>query len=538
MQQDRRRFGFVTDEDDQCRGLVLLDDISAAVRRGDRDLAAVVRPDVPTVRAGQHLDELLAIAADSRLPIAVLGERKRLLGALTRRNTLAASGRQLVRGRRHGKYRQRPRQRTAGVPKTRKARRMTLPRRAPGDYSGAVRSKGVRRRAGAAVAMVLALVAVRGWAQAGDGAPGLEQLVREAMARDTVLQQRQLEVSNRQRGVAMEAAGKGFALALRLSDPEGEAGLVGVTVDEEGAEFGFGVAAGVTANLPHPFGSVSTTATVTGPADEDPDGETPAWELGPVAVKLSSGVEQPLGSLLGLDATGADDLEASHGVVQARRAVRARARALANAVLDRVAAIIEGEKAERRALFDLEELEAEVVRRREVFEENEDSHSFQSLLFEVERERRGLETTRLHLREERAALERDTGFARFGELAEVPVSMPLASDVEFSPDVIDATVGLRVSDLRIREDDNSQWPEVTFGADYDWNEVTLLGRCRLQPHRADCRRRPARLAAGAAGKWTHRRRTRRNRGAPRICRRADSGGARHPGSRIRHLGTA
>jgi len=153
--------------------------------------------------------------------------------------------------------------------------------------------------------------------------------------------------------------------------------------------------------------------------------------------------------------------------------VRARARALANAVLDRVAAIIDGEKAERRALFDLEELEAEVVRRREVFEENEDSHSFQSLLFEVEQERRGLETTRLHLREERAALERDTGFSRFGELAEGPVSMPLASDVEFSPDVIDATVGLRVSDLRIREDDNSQWPEVTFGADYDWNEVTF-----------------------------------------------------------------
>ena len=350
---------------------------------------------------------------------------------------------------------------------------MTLPRRAPGDYSGTVRSKGVRRRAGAAVAMVLALVAVRGWAQAGDGAPGLEQLVREAMARDTVMQQRQLEVSNRQRGVAMEAAGKGFALALRLSDPEGEAGLVGVTIDEEGAEFGFGVAAGLTANLPHPFGNVSTTATVTGPADEDPDGETPAWELGPVAIKLSSGVEQPLGSLLGLDATGADDLEASHGVAQARRAVRARARALANAVLDRVVTIIEGEKAERRALFDLEELEAEVVRRREVFEENENSHSFQSLLFAVEQERRGLETTRLHLREERASLERDTGYSRFGELAEIPVSAPLASDAEFSPDVIDATVGMRVSDLRIREDDNSQWPEVTFGADYDWNEVTF-----------------------------------------------------------------
>ena len=69
--------------------------------------------------------------------------------------------------------------------------------------------------------MVLALVAGRGWAQSADGGPGLEQLVREAMARDTTLQQRQLAVRRSQIGVAMTAAGRGFSLALRLSDPEG-----------------------------------------------------------------------------------------------------------------------------------------------------------------------------------------------------------------------------------------------------------------------------------------------------------------------------
>ena len=196
----------------------------------------------------------------------------------------------------------------------------------------------------------------------------------------------------------------------------------------------------------------------------------PPWKLGPVAVQLSSGVEQPLGSLLGLDATDADDLEAAHAVVQAERALRQRTRAIAGEILDRIMTIIEDEKAERRALFDLDELEADVVRRREVFEENEDSHSFQSLLFDVEQERRGLETTRLRLREERDALERDTGFARFGELAEVPLSPPPASDVRRAPAVVDATVELRVSELRIREDDNGQWPEVTFGAGYNWNE--------------------------------------------------------------------
>ena len=315
--------------------------------------------------------------------------------------------------------------------------------------------------------MVLALVAVRGWAQSADGAPRLERLVQEAIARDTALQQAQLAVRDKQIELAMKAAGKGFSLALRLADPEGPERLVGITANKEGAEFQFAVAAGVTARLPHPFGSVSTTATMTGPAKEDPD---PPWEFGPVAVQLSSGVEQPLGSLLGLDATDADDLEAAHAVVQAERALRQRTRAIAGEILDRIMTIIEDEKAERRALFDLDELEADVVRRREVFEENEDSHSFQSLLFDVEQERRGLETTRLRLREERDALERDTGFARFGALAEVPLSPPPNADIGRAPDVVDATVELRASELRIREDDNGQWPEVTFGADYDWKE--------------------------------------------------------------------
>ena len=320
--------------------------------------------------------------------------------------------------------------------------------------------------------MVLALVAGRGWAQSADGGPGLEQLVREAMARDTTLQQRQLAVRGSQIGVAMTAAGRGFSLALRLSDPEGPGRLVGVTVNEaDGATFGFGVAAGVTADLPHPFGELSTTAIITGPADEESDGETPEWELGPVAVKLSSGVEQPLGPLLGLDATDADDLEAAHAVVSAERAVRQRARAVAGEILDRIMAIIEAEKAQRRAEFELEELQAEVVRRREVFGENEDSHSFQSLLFEVEQERRGLERTRLLLREERAGLEQQTGAAHFGALSEAPLTPPFAEQVELAPDVVDATVDLRASEHRIREDGNQQWPEVTFGADYNWNEV-------------------------------------------------------------------
>ena len=89
LEHDRRRVGFVTDED-KYRGMVLLGDVSAAVRRGDRDLGEVIRDDTPTARAEQSLDELLGVAADNRLPIPVLGEDERLLGVLTPRATLSA----------------------------------------------------------------------------------------------------------------------------------------------------------------------------------------------------------------------------------------------------------------------------------------------------------------------------------------------------------------------------------------------------------------------------------------------------------------
>ena len=90
LEQDGRRVGFVTDGDNHYRGMVLIGDVAAAARRGDRDLGDVVRDDAPTARADQSLDELLGVAADNRLPIPVLGERDRFLGVLTRRTTLAA----------------------------------------------------------------------------------------------------------------------------------------------------------------------------------------------------------------------------------------------------------------------------------------------------------------------------------------------------------------------------------------------------------------------------------------------------------------
>ena len=85
-----RRVAFVTDGGSRYRGYVDLDDVPDAVKRGDTDLSAILRDNAPTAHGGQSLDELLGVVADSRLPIPVLDDERRLLGELTRQRTLSA----------------------------------------------------------------------------------------------------------------------------------------------------------------------------------------------------------------------------------------------------------------------------------------------------------------------------------------------------------------------------------------------------------------------------------------------------------------
>ena len=365
-----------------------------------------------------------------------------------------------------------------------------------------VRRMRRQRRAAVAAGVLLVVGAGVGSGQtATDSAPSLEQLVRAAMARDTALAQRQLEVRGRQLGVARRGVTKGFGLALGVKSPEN--GVAGFTLADIGGanEFDvhYGVNTSLVANLPHPFGSVSTTVSMNGPVEEAepspgfwrcagrPGGEfgpctevagSPAeespWDLTPVvSLGLATRFEQPLGPLLGLDATDADDLEAAHAVVQAERGVRARVRAITRDILERMIGMLQRRIAERRSLHAVAELEDEVVRRREVFQDNEQSHRFQTLLFNLERERRGLETTQLLLQQDRVAFEQRTGAGDFGPLDEATLRLPPAAETERAPEVVDATIGLRVSEHRIREDENSRWPEVTFNASYDWRENKL-----------------------------------------------------------------
>ena len=356
--------------------------------------------------------------------------------------------------------------------------RETMQTGAPGSSAGHGFLTGRQLRAALVAAALLALVTVVGSGQSAAGdAPSLEQLVQAAMARDPALAQRQLEVRNRQLGVTRRAAGKGFGLTLSFSDLEGTTGLFGFTLADVGGanEFDvrYGIDTSLRANLPHPLGTISTTASIRGPLEESARvaAEESSWDLEPVAsLGLTTRVEQPLGSLLGLDASDADDLEAAHAVVRAERGVRARVRAISRDVLQRMIAILRHRIAERRALHTVAELEEEVVRRRDVFQDNEQSHRFRTLLFNLERERRGLETTQLLLQQDRVAFEELTGSGDFGRLDEAPLSRPSAEGMELAPEVVDATVDLRASEYRIREEANRHWPQVTVNASYDWRE--------------------------------------------------------------------
>ncbi len=85
-----RRAVFVTEGNSRYRGYVEIVDVPDAVERGDSDLRKILRDNAPTAQGDQSLDELLGVVADSRLPIPVLDNKRRLLGELTRQRTLSA----------------------------------------------------------------------------------------------------------------------------------------------------------------------------------------------------------------------------------------------------------------------------------------------------------------------------------------------------------------------------------------------------------------------------------------------------------------
>lgn len=67
-------------------------DVLRLVRRGERSLESAIRDDHPTVGPDEYLSELFESAVESPLPLAVVDDKGRLLGAVPRVTLLAALG--------------------------------------------------------------------------------------------------------------------------------------------------------------------------------------------------------------------------------------------------------------------------------------------------------------------------------------------------------------------------------------------------------------------------------------------------------------
>lgn len=344
-----------------------------------------------------------------------------------------------------------------------------------------------QRRAALVIGVVLALAAGVASAQSADGAgPSLEQLVRAAMARDEALAKQQLEVRDKQLDVAQRAAGNGFGLDLTLTP---RADTSWTFADNGSFGVNYSVTTNVNARLPRPFGTISTDASMKCNRNTKDDGlstcrrvddDVEGWYWGDIgSIDLGSTVSQPLKRLLGLNAELSGDLEAAHAVVQAERGERARVRAITSEILRSMKQILQHRKAARSSGHEIGELEDDLVRRRDVYRDNQESHSFQTLLFNLEKERRALETTQRRLEQDLDAFEQRTGARSFGLLTEALLALPGADTVERAPAVADAAVRLRADEHRIREDGYDRLPEITFDAAYDWRATEITAGVRF-----------------------------------------------------------
>ncbi len=83
---------FVVGSGRRLLGVVHDRDVLRLVQRGERSLEAAISDDHPVVGADEHLSELFESAVESQLPLAVVDDQGRLLGAVPRVTLLAALG--------------------------------------------------------------------------------------------------------------------------------------------------------------------------------------------------------------------------------------------------------------------------------------------------------------------------------------------------------------------------------------------------------------------------------------------------------------
>lgn len=80
---------YVTDKEQKLLGVVTADDASLALKE-DKSILQVMQVDVPWVFPGTHLNDLFEIMAETKIPVAVVDERDRLVGIVIKGAVLSA----------------------------------------------------------------------------------------------------------------------------------------------------------------------------------------------------------------------------------------------------------------------------------------------------------------------------------------------------------------------------------------------------------------------------------------------------------------
>jgi len=80
---------FVVNRDGVLQGIVTADDAAEAIKKGEGNLDNIMIRDVITVKPDKPLNELFNIAAEAKLPVAVVDDQKKLKGIIIRGAILA-----------------------------------------------------------------------------------------------------------------------------------------------------------------------------------------------------------------------------------------------------------------------------------------------------------------------------------------------------------------------------------------------------------------------------------------------------------------
>lgn len=79
---------FVTDDEERVIGIITVDDAVKAIKR-DENVSDIIRTDIEFVREDEYVNELIPKSLDTNYPLAVVNNRRQLLGIILRVHVLA-----------------------------------------------------------------------------------------------------------------------------------------------------------------------------------------------------------------------------------------------------------------------------------------------------------------------------------------------------------------------------------------------------------------------------------------------------------------